>query len=492
MRLHRAALLAAGVVLWASPAAGQTRFEWPDTGVDVSAYGTADECFAAMLRARQTVSNFDLRAGGAWRDTTSFEPKEVLEPLPAPVVETTRRCLRRFAVADSVSLEDFGVLLPLYLIAGWDDRAGALAKRRLAAIAPDAEKERAAVLDTVVSVYLASKEPWADVVKPPRIGPAYAIASAHAPSVSDRVRRFHIYVQFLMALEHLGEEWKDTAAQRQLVTTMVGIADSLTDAERDRLAEEEPLFGGNVARQLYGIYNMFLGKAVALDSLRRSTAAYVRLMRENWARATGHPPETFRWGMPIGEQAPPIEAGIWLGRGDDASPRPRRGRISIVVLLDKPDCRRHVDEGENTLLAAEHCAEGLVALRRLKERFPMLDITVEVQTHGHFLYVKDGITPEREAELSKRWLESFGVDAPLAVAVTDFWRLPAPDGRRIDPEDVNVAHYKFGQSWPLVHTSVFLVDPDGIIVHAADLTRYNARDFVELIEVLVERGRAGV
>lgn len=492
MRRHRSALLALAATLAAVPATAQTRFAWPDTAVDVSTYTTVQECYAAALRVQELVSLRELRTRGVWRDTVTFDPAELHEAGPAAVAETAQRCLRRFADVDSVSLDGFAFLLPLYLAAGWDDRAGALAERRLAAVAREDEAARGAVVDTVVAIYLA-EAPWNDVVKPPRIGLAHAFASKHTPLVADRVQRFQIYVKFLPILADMARERADTARAQDVVARLVGIADSLTEAERELLAEKAPLLGGgdDVAQQIYGIYSIYFGEDAALDSLRRSTAAFVNLRRTLWVRATGRPPETFGWGMPIGEQASPIEADIWLGRDDGGEPRPTAGRISLVAFLANPECRGRVNATEEVMYAPEVCVAALVGLRRLAERFPTLDITVVARTYGHFKYIKDGITPEREAELTKRWLESFGVKAPLAMAITDAWWLPAPDRRRIEPADVNTTHYTFGKSWRLdAPVEAFLVDEDGIIIHAGSMGRDN-RDFTRLIEVLLERQRAG-
>ena len=138
----------------------------------------------------------------------------------------------------------------------------------------------------------------------------------------------------------------------------------------------------------------------------------------------------------------------------------------------------------------DRCARNLVPLRRLEQRFPELEITVVSQTHGHFLYLKDGITPQREAELAKQWLEAYGVDAPLAMTTGDFMQLPDPDSRRFERLSGNDINYSFGKREELKNSQAFLIDQDGIVVHARGMNRASVfEDYGELIEILLERQR---
>lgn len=494
MRSYLSLALASGLLLAAAPAVGQTRFAWPEQGADPSRYTHVEECYAATYRARELDVAQRLGADRVWSDTVGTGPRSDEERQTSVVVETARACMQRFANVDSVALRDFSLLLPLYLAAEWDDRAQALAARRIAAVPKDAEAELAAVVDTVIRTYLA-EQPRDDFVRPPRIGLAIRFASEHVPSLSDRVQRFLNYARLILFIGEMGERWQDTALVRGLVETTARLADSLTTADRDRIVElGTGVFGsdGDLAVQLYAIYNMFFGRQAFLDSLRQSTAAFVKLSRENWARALGGPPESYGWGMPIGEKAPPIEAEIWLGHDEKDGPRPAPGRISLIAILSDWSCRGQVDDNEDAVYTPARCTQALIGLRRLQERFPKLDITVVAENLGHFKYLKEGVTPEREAELTKKWLESFGIRAPLALTVRDSWTLPAPDGRRIWSEDENMANYSFGKSWRLLRPiDAFLLDEDGIIIHAAGISGYD-ETFAELIEILLGRGRAGV
>src|SRR5690606_17794341 len=103
--------------------------------------------------------------------------------------------------------------------------------------------------------------------------------------------------------------------------------------------------------------------------------------------------------------------------------------------------------GSDTGRSLGNCARVLVPLRRFSERFPDVEITIVAHTFGYFKYLKDGITPEREAELTRQWLDSFGISAPLAVTDTKYWRLPNYDGRRVNERAKNHIQYAFGGTW---------------------------------------------
>jgi hypothetical protein len=464
-----------------APGAAQTRFAWPDTTVDVSRYTTIEECQAAIGRvAEGTATQAELTSGN-WRDTMPPDLREFLEPLPQVVAETVRRCLTRFAAVDTVPLKYFKTLAPLYVIAGWDAKARALVDRRFAAVGPKSEDELAAVIDSVSDIYAGGP---GIRVRPPQLATAEEIVATYTPRVSDRTKRLRLYLNLLL---RTASEWKtDRTRVDRILKRTVAIADSLTVQERASLKGASLMNVdlaidqvGNLQEQLYAVLNEALGKQVLLDSLRRSTATFVALKRENWVRVTRRPPAAF--DLPIGQRAPAIQGDFWLGRGGSTGPRPSPGRVSLVAFVNRG--------------AGEDYADNLIALRRLAIRFPQLELTVVAQSRGYFMYLKDSITPAREAELTKQWLESFGVQAALAMTSNEFFRLPAPDGRRINRAVANRTNYSFGKTWPTSSNNfsgaTFLVDPEGIVVHASTdlIDRRVEAEFAELIEVLLLRGK---
>lgn len=493
-RVRALAFLAAAMMLPCASAAAQTRFAWPDTTVNVAEYTTLEECQAAVGRSLDyTASRKDLTTG-VWADTLPLDSLEAIgsKPLPDAVVRTARRCGNRFADASSVSIDGFGVLLPLYLQAEWDDRARTLVERRLAAVGAKDDVERAAVLDTVFDVLLAHK---GNRIGARRIAMVEELVDTQLPRVNDRVKRLQIYARLALVPSSGSVSDSATARVLRIARRMAVIVDSLTPSEMDELLSDYGSLAdgveeaGDFVQRYYAMLNMSLGKRTFLDSLRKSTAAYAKLKRDNWAQATGMRPETFQFGNPLGEHAEPIEADIWLGYDPKEGPRPTPGRISLVVFLSNHECNGVMTQAEQL---GGDCADHLAPLERLEQRFPELEVTVVGQTYGHFLYLKDGITPEREAELTKKWLESHGVDAPLAMNTTAHWRLPDPDSRRVSRPTANRSNYTFGKSWKTGNTSAYLIDQDGIVVHARQMNRWSVyEDFGELIQILLDRQRKG-
>ena len=479
-----------GMVLWSTSLAAQTLFAWPDTTVNIEAYTTLDECQAAVSRSLEYAPSREGLESGTWADTLPLDSLTAkgLQPLPAAVTETARRCGARFSNVDSVSLSDFRMLLPLYLQAGWDSRAGRLVERRLGSVGEGGDAERAAVIDSSLEVLLGGKGVRIGQL---RVAMAEQIAFAQLPRVSDRVKRLQVYGWLAVVASSDKNLDSATAKVQRITPKMAAIMDSLTEPELDRLLDDAEAFGDGVedaddfAQRYYAMLNMSLGKRTFLDSLRQSTAAYVKLKLDNWARATGMRPETYKFGDPLGEQAPPIAADLWLGYDPAKGPRPTRGRVSLVVFLNSHECngvptRAYEIRG--------NCARNLDPLRRLGQRFPELQVTVVGETFGHFMYLKEGMTPQREAELTKQWLEAQGVHAALAMTTAASWRLPDPDSRRLSRPTDNGTNYTFGKKAKIRNGTAFLVDQDGIVVHAQTVSRGSVyEDFGELIEILLHR-----
>jgi len=494
-------------VLWAGPAAGQTLFEWPDTAVDVSKYTTIEECWAAVGRVRRRIAEekeWTDANRGMWRDTMpDLVQGTAVEPLPERVRETARACLSRFADPEAVPIDAYWILVPLYLHAGWDDRAWALVERRMAAVSDDDPEALAAAADTMIDILRGSPKGGhhALAVEPPRYDLVDELLARYADRISDRVLRFRTYSRSLSWARYPPGDSVEAKRERDRATRVLALFDSLADHEIDRLVQQSQSMLTEIEayRAQFGALMelSYGGREALLDSLRSSTSAYVKLTKQFekrlppvlgqlYAEATG--------GFAIGSRAPAIEADIWIGcEQDPCEPRPRPGRVSLVVFASPGECVGVIaGPGEMYL---DRCAVMLIRLRRLKQRFPELDITTVSRSLGFWGYLKEGITPEREAELTWRWLNSFGVEAALAMVRTDYWRLPDPDARRIDTESANDRNYTFGKGGRVQSGAAFLIDEDGIVVRVDDLTALIEveAEFTELIAVLFERkgARAG-
>ena len=441
--------------LWSLPAGAQTRFEWPpESALDVSGYTTVEDCLAATDRAARNVTRRELLQG-LWRDTLRYDEREALAPLPLPIRQIAERCAARFT-EPAAPVTDFAPLLELYLLAGRDRDAASLMVRRLKAIDAKAdpkqgETERVAVLDTAARIHITAK--------PLRLIAAEQALTERVRATSSRLIRFLSYT----ALADAARTAQDTVRAMRAASNLVAVADSLTDAERE--SSEFQLIG---RLALFFARNALMGMPVFLDGLRQNTAAFVALKRANWVKTTGLRHETLN--IPMGERAPAIEAEFFFDLKGKTGPRPVPGRVNLVLFTFPP-----------------HGVSSLVSLRRLAERFPTVEITVVSWTRGSFTHTPPPATPAEEAELFRQWMTAYRVPGVLAVATTPFWRLPGLDRRRIDKAVPVITKYTFGKSWAIELGSTFLIDQDGVIVHADMLSRWQPREFEQMIEVLLQR-----
>ncbi|MBX6333368.1 MAG: hypothetical protein IRY91_16090 [Gemmatimonadaceae bacterium] len=462
-----AAAAGLALALGAPRAVAQTRFAWPDTTTHVGQYPRVEQCLTAVARARREALHRE--ALTVWRDTTPSDPHFALEPEPAPVVQTAARCAARFA-ASSAPLEDFALLLRVYLAAGRDADASALVARRLAAVPANAPRERIAVSDSAVRLYLEAR--------PERLDAAEQLLLARVRGGADRIERIELYARLMDAAEGAG----DTARARRMARLTVAAADSLTPTERESEKYEKMNDGSGGDLLVFNAVQVLAGRATILDSLRHGTAALSALMRSMWASRTGERPEALP--VPIGERAPAITADYWLPREASGAPHPAPGRVTLVEFLDHDYCVTADANGN----VSDRCGQTLAKARRLSERFPALEVVIVTQTHGSFLYVAPP-SPAEEAELARRWLDTYRIPrAVLAMTSSQFWKLPPPDARRIDKTMQNRTRYVFVNNAGGPPSNEFLIDQDGLIVSAFGRSE---TDLAQLIEVLLQRQPGG-
>lgn len=450
--------------LGAGSATGQTRFDWPTRAVDLTSYGTVEECLAATERVRDSVTRRENE--GLLRDTMPFDPQTspLSAPTPAPITETAHRCAQRFTEA-ATRLTDWAMLLPLYLAAGRDEDAASLIARRLASVGPAAAAERAAVMDTAVKLYVDAF--------PARLAAAEKLLEEHARIGPNALLGLTSYVRLL----DVAEQVRDTVRARWAVEQIIARTANLTAAER-RSA------GYDTVRGAVLVALRWLNRGALRDSLRLSTASYVALVRHTLATTAGVALEALPF-IPIGEQAPAIQGDFWFGGADPGHPRPTPGRVALVVFLDPSGC---LSRTPLYTTLADHCWSQIALIRRLTERFPALEVTIVAHTIGHFGYVPPP-TPAQEADLIHEWLTAHRLSAGLVVTTSDFWRLPDPDRRRIDRPTANRVHYSFGNHWPVETGSKFIIDQNGTIV--ATSFGLSESDYVDIIDTLLHRAGTG-
>jgi hypothetical protein len=462
---HTVPIALALIALTSIPASAQTRFQWPDTSAKVAEYTHIEDCLAANSRVSMSVQRRESIVD--WRDTMPFDPHEGLEPPPPEVSQTAKQCAARFDVA-KIEPREFGYAMQLFLAAGRDSDAAALVEHRLAAIPVKNTIERGAIVDTAVMLYSGAK--------PVRLDAADQLLLHRAKTSSDRVSRLKTYSTMLIAANNVA----DSVHAIRAAKLIMGVADSLTVADRQSDAFERMRDGFDGSLYIYDAIEALTGLKTRLDSLRKSTVAYGKLERANWALATGERLEALE--IPIAEKATPLTADFWYPGTASKESHPGRGHTSLVVFLEHTGC---IGQGSNdNANPTPQCFMRAAELRRLAKRFPTVEIDIVASTHGQFMYLPP-TSPAEEAALMKQLVDSLRIPgANLSVTTTPFYRLPDPDSRRIDKELPNTAHYTFGKTWKVGSGSVFLVDSDGLI---ADAWRVREEELGQFIEVLLHR-----
>ena len=441
------AFLAASLAT-ASSLRGQASFDWPVSTGDVSRYVMVEECIAAAERVDDSVSTWGPRGNTA------------AVTQPASGVETARRCTSRFP-SRTVGLHDFALLFELYLHAAQDADAQTLLTRRLAAIGGAAGlRERAEVLDTAIRTYL--------TVQPERLAAAESLLVEGSRLPAPAFTLAHRITGYGNLMD-LSRRAADSARAHRAAERLVAIGASLTPVER----QDEWYTSRGKARVYWALD--YLSAGDLLDSLRRSTAAYVALKRANWKTAGG--------GMgvipfSIGDKARPLEGAFWFGRGDSAASRtsgPTPGKVSLVAFLQH-GCGPGCDGAVNAVL------------RRVLARFPDVELTAVVKTLGH-MGDTTPLTPEAEAALLRTQLRD-RVPGVLLVESTPYARLAAPDKRRINSPTPNEINYWIGSRIITGNRIAYLVDPTGTIVDAFYLNSFfpsRERELAALLEILGKR-----
>ena len=470
-RIETSLLVALAMTAMASacPALAQTRFQWPDTSETLTRYSNIEKCLAAIDRVNASV----VRREGLtlWRDTMPRDEREALEPPPAEAVAIAKQCSARFVEA-KVEIRDFAPAQRLFLAAGRDSDAAALVDRRIAAAATASARDRSIVIDSAVTIYVNAK--------PSRLSAAEALLARRLHGTTDRVERLRTYASLLRASQMSG----DSARTARVAKWIVGIADSLTIAERQSEPYQKLGEGNGGDMLIYDALDELTGLPARLDSLRHGTEQYAALERALWSKATGERLNSLQ--IPVGQHPPPLTADFWYSSEPAAKAHPTPGRTALVLFLEHSDCIGSASDDD--ALESTQCAMRLAEIRRLVKRFPTLEINVVMSTHGQFMYLPPPAVAD-EAALIHQWFDAYHVsNAVLGVTSTPYWRLPDPDGRRIDKPTPNVDHYTFRKSWRTGSGSMFLVDSDGKIANA---WRFREKELGEYIEVLMQRQTKG-
>lgn len=475
-----AALCSTSLLVTATKVDAQTRFAKPDTAVDVSRYKTVEECMAL----RNRLSQREIRKLPYWQDTLKYNQSEKRNPYPAPVRDTLALCLEKFSVA-SVDYGNFSEYLDwitVFYDAMRDSDADSVIAKKLSTAKwgkEDTAGLHKVLGDILVSIQRGKGLRWDTFVK----------LSSIIDSAGDRAP-WKDKISIYNSLFTLSEEFDDSAVQKSSAEKIIAIEKTLTD--KDKL-NRFWLFGGRI----YALNAMdFLHNREMLDSLRASAKSYVSFRNSYWERVRGENADK----LPdySGESAKPVTGDFWFKREGDKVSRlpqapgslPASGRISLVVFYDiRCEDNTPVFIGQyHRFYPGGQCLASYPILRRMVEQYPSLQVTIVSLTDG-FIGNTEPMSPEEEAEQkSNWWLSTHKLPATLAVSEQEFFKLPAPDGRRVDTPHENSINYLFGSGATRVPSSTaFLIDVDGTILYGNGLSRFSERKFTELLNVITNR-----
>lgn len=484
------------VLTLSSPAHAQTRLQWPTAPVNLDQYLTVEECVAATMRVRDSV-NYLM---SAHTDTMAPSAAEVVSPLPEPAKIVAQRCAAKFAANTFPIQDSWNRLMQLYLQAGEPDHAWTILQRRLSPISADSAILRGIVIDSAVqSMLLAQPTPL-------RLADSLLEGIQRWP---DDLEQFGNRFTLSIAIMRLARQAGDTSLARQAAKRLSAAWDLIPKA-----LESNPK-AMNYAALVVLEATTYLENGALMDSLRKSTAGYLAFRKQLTIRLS----RGLTGKDPIGAKGTPLRSDFWfdapsnesgaVAQGatsrsvtrDSASSnhvRPTPGRISLVVFLSHecdarwsapvPPKRRRMD-----------CSAAYSAIRRIARQYPELELTLVAQTYG-FFSLMDPVAPQIEADSLRAWWLGFHkLPAALAVTNTAWFKLDAPDNRRVNEIDPNTEAYAFGameQGLPHIWPGTsFLLDEDGVIVHSGFIgsksrnNRIAELGFTELINALVTRQR---
>jgi hypothetical protein len=469
------------IFAFANPLEAQIRFATPDTPINLSKYRTFDDCLALKRRLNAR----EKRRLPYWKDSLEYGNSEKLKTQPAPVRDTLTLCMAKLSPANvdySNYTEYLDWITVLYDIGRADD-AHVIIDKKLSMTKWD--KNDTAGRHKIITALLGPLElarpmPWDVYVRVAKM-----IDSPDASSPWET--RMNVY-RFLFLR---GEDIHDTTVQRYAADKAVELEKTLSDEDK-----------AGYSWQTNGRYTVllamdFLHQNEMLDSLRVGPKSYLSFRHSYWNKIRGQ--NSDKLPNHVGATAKPVFADFWFKREGDSVVRlsqapgtiPEEGGINLIVFLEircADNTPTFTDPYHRSFPMSGSCLPSYSVIRRLAERYPSLRVTIVSLTDG-FIGLTAPMNPTEEAvHKSQWWLNTFRLPATLAVAEQKFFRLPEPDGRRIDESHQNTTNYLFGTGNTRVPAgTAFLVDIDGTVLYSSEIGPRTERQFNQLLNVIVHR-----
>ncbi len=458
----------------------QTLFNRPDTTPNYSAYRYPDECMAAVIR----VTTKDDGKEVVWRDTLSFEASLAPWQRTAAVDEIARQCYVNVDV-DTIPMTSIITSSSFLVAAKRENEAERLLLRYL-----DSAKfgDLGLYLQRIAGIYQSARPS-----NPKMIEKFANVVRARIPDDSIVVSLYvkHLVFSFAVAQGNFdAAEMIETEAKQLL---------QLHEREyMERFLKKDKEWKSSyiMAKRLFPLPFREEFSQAAKDSLLVSTEALRKLRVNTWRTfvdENAKDNEVFE-----GLKVPTID-GNWYYANDyrisdgkvmlsdrfNSIPKPQRpvpGKVNAVAFL-QGGChsRAHgfAKEKRNNGRALRNCWPEIAALKRLKNKFPELEITIVTKTYGDYANATP-LTPKDEADtLASYFLGFYQIPGVHIVAEGEFVRIPGMDQRRVDTK----VPYEYGYEIDGLNFAqdavVLLIDETGRIFHADGIVGYR--------EVLAQR-----
>ncbi len=497
LKFSRIRLLCVGSSLaLGSQISAQTLFVRRDTTPNYQAYHYFEECRSAMDRLMADVDRKDRLWKDLGTDTVLYDPLRDNLPRAAKSIAAGKQCMTGVDV-DTLQLRDAGRVVETLLMADRDADVERYYRRHWDS---GTAEQKDSVRSGAIFAYLTARpmrvnagkewyERWLKEIK---------------PDLGTKV------AQSVFMVERL--RFVDSAFARKLGWQAVQMHDSLSIHERAK--------NTMTMNRVFEILDWLL-EDEGLDSLSRSTSAYRAFVANaKLKRVYG---DTVGMGKSsIGKEIPRV-AGDFIYRYTQAQPssdigqgmaqytklikgqdviQPVPRRVNLVVFLHaRCHSGTHFVAGDfeasgekigRAFGMSSECLGTIASLRRMKERFPQLEITVVMRTFGS-LGNSVKLQPADEADtLAKYFLGFHRIPGTLVVSNTEFFRIPGFDNRRLDERTTTERQYLelFGNSQATVGTGrAYVVDQAGQLFYSGKITKLWEFSLAKKLEAVFSRSQ---
>ncbi len=485
--------MAIGFMIIGPGLSAQTLFLRSDTTPNYENYRYWEECSSAMLRLSADVDRKERAWIGDDNDTILFDRSRYNQSRPAAAVAAGKQCLANLNV-DTVRRDVAVQVAKMLLMANRDADADRLWRRLLDS---GAAKERSAWLWEGIMMYFDARPKRVDAAKV--LYNRWFTEEASHDSLPQRAHR-------ILNMGELALTVGDAAYAHELGWRGIRTYDSIPLPERTKDAEAKRL-----AFVAMGVLQ-WLTEKEGLDSLAHSTSSFRAYFASTIvSRVYGDSLGIVR--NPVGTTMPEIE-GDFIYRYDQGQPRattdetlahfvklaadtptrrPVPGKVNLTVFL-RGGCHDETREiGRGPLgryPGGRMCRNTIAGLRRLKERFPQIEITIVGNTYGSFGNGSP-LAPADEADsLAKFFLGFHRIPSTLLISTTSFFRIPGVDNRRIDERTITEEKFieRFGKR-AVGSGKVYAIDETGLLFYADGIALWGEDVITKRIEAVFRRSQ---